>query len=277
MSNAKLLWNNPERAAEVESLLRERTVVNIKHGIFQHPTTGRKLGDYSRYHPVLNLGKYRPAVSHCMWFMVHGKWPSSYLGHIDKNTHNNKIDNLCEIGSEAWERLQYESVPKRNYLDRMRIDKIISDTVNNFSIYLDEQHAPNRWAAKAYSQKHQAFIYNLTTMDPKEVPNIIIEVEIHIVKRVFETLFKKHKIGMYEVIKRMKFANDSLWTMLADAFNSMPQEKLDFAVGLKRPMSLGPQVDLETYKSPTAEEWLAKNKHLTDSPESAIVNLKENV
>lgn len=66
-----------------------------------------KINSYKYYNVGYLDGKYikidikKRAIkrSHIVWFLCKGEWPVSQLDHIDRNKHNDKIDNLREVDS----------------------------------------------------------------------------------------------------------------------------------------------------------------------------------
>lgn len=62
-------------------------------------------------------------VHHIIWYLCHGFWPTKELDHIDRNTLNNKIENLREVSrSEQLENRGFSKIYKGISIEK-RIDK----------------------------------------------------------------------------------------------------------------------------------------------------------
>lgn len=48
----------------------------------------------------MSLLGHRVQVSHVVWFLETGEWPTSVIDHIDRNPKNNRFENLRHVSSE---------------------------------------------------------------------------------------------------------------------------------------------------------------------------------
>ena len=151
------------------------TFTEVLESITYHPESGvftnkfgRRIGSYTRKYGRLFVGGKQLTLSRLAVFKMKGKWPDGEVDHIDRDTHNDKWNNLRECshlenmrnqGVRRNNKTGFRGVVRSSYKGTERYNALSTETGVG-RVFLGQFRTPEE-AAKAYDDfvkaNHGAF------------------------------------------------------------------------------------------------------------------------